>query len=454
MATVGVEGGVSATEAVPGATPVVQAHDNSRVDSENSLPSNSSVNHTTLVEEWKRNISKDLQVRVAPTKDQAAARIQNLYRCRKRRLTFKTIKRVLTHAEESITRRVLKQINPSEAHLLNDPSLRSRVRFRLGGTTWPPIILYKIYTNATVRYIDGRVVTDHIHGKLDKRGVYSRRDYQKFISWLDRKPVKAGGRGNVWRPLFYTKTVDGRLALPNPNTPPRRSRRRKENDNMARSLPSLGISGIRSGAGGGVSGSKHLRFSSSRSLSRSMSEMELTRKGDQAQFQRWESSSIRRRPGTTTEAGRKAGRDKYRNARPQSASMAKRREGSRKSARRRRPRSAGRQRRTRNKIGAVGKMSLKGKEMNTMGQTVVHSVGPGKVLTPSQHRQRRLRALPLHNQSPVSKSRALKSGSPKRFSMKSVTSWETVPDAEANELYAWSNALNVDDLDWVKTSPS
>jgi hypothetical protein len=38
--------------------------------------------------------------------------------------------------------------------------------------------------------------------------------------------------------------------------------------------------------------------------------------------------------------------------------------------------------------------------------------------------------------------------------MKSVTSWETVPDAEANELYAWSNALNVDDLDWVKTSPS
>ena len=44
------------------------------------------------------------------------------------------------------------------------------------------------------------------------------------------------------------------------------------------------------------------------------------------------------------------------------------------------------------------------------------------------------------------------------FSMKSVTSWDTIPpDMEVNDLYAWSSALDdrdIDQFNWVKTSPS
>ena len=508
----------------------------SNLDSGDSLPSsNHSINHTTLVEEWKQNISKSFNVTIAPTKEEAAIRIQTQWRSRKRRKTFKTIKTVLSQAEESITRRVLKQINPSEAHLLNDPSLRSRVRFRLGGTLWPPIILYKIYTNATVRYIDGQVVTDSINGKISEQGVFSRRDYQQFISWLDRKPVTSGGRGNSWRPLFHTKITHGRLpsSSSSPNFRRDRGKRRGRNGisgggykvnnhhHRTSSLPSLDI---RKGAGGGVSGSNQLFFTQLQSLSHSTSDLAIKKRKDQnLQIQRWQSSSTtQRRPGTTTEAGRRARREKLQGntgggnttrsrRRPQSASVSRRgtlknsatrnkgkgkggsssnnkrrnKSGNSKKQHHRRHGGYGRRKKISLVIGKEIKDKRKGGErggkhsnLNQYNTTLATTerlssggggLGRGKLVTPKKYQSYNSHQNYFNEQIEgidggvmINDKLKNKNGNivklpikQKRFSMKSVTSWDTIPDAEeASDLYQWSNALNIADLDWVKTSPT
>jgi hypothetical protein len=44
---------------------------------------------------------------------------------------------------------LLKAINPREAQLL-DAAAGAHIRFRLGGSSWPPLILYKIFTHRPV----------------------------------------------------------------------------------------------------------------------------------------------------------------------------------------------------------------------------------------------------------------------------------------------------------------
>jgi hypothetical protein len=46
-------------------------------------------------------------------------------------------------------RELLRTINPREAQLL-DPALGAHVRFRLEGATWPPLVMYKIFTHRPV----------------------------------------------------------------------------------------------------------------------------------------------------------------------------------------------------------------------------------------------------------------------------------------------------------------
>ena len=171
---------------------------NSIVNASSSIASmNSSFENNVVVEQWKANIDKHFSIeKKSLSSSSAALIIQNLFRSFRHRKTFKNIKAVLAQAEETITKKVLQQINPSEAHLVNDPSLRARVRFRLGGSTWPPVVLYKIYTSVPFQYIDGKVVTANYTGKIENQDVYTRREYQKFISCLDKEPIRTGGRGN------------------------------------------------------------------------------------------------------------------------------------------------------------------------------------------------------------------------------------------------------------------
>ena len=59
--------------------------------------------------------------------------------------------RLATHRsrERGDPRELLRVINPREAQLA-DAAAGVHVRFRLGGTTFPPLVFYKIFTHRTV----------------------------------------------------------------------------------------------------------------------------------------------------------------------------------------------------------------------------------------------------------------------------------------------------------------
>ncbi|KAI8904302.1 hypothetical protein EDD86DRAFT_77063 [Gorgonomyces haynaldii] len=77
--------------------------------------------------------------------------------------TFKWLKIQLSKMERALANEVLKRLSPNEAKLLRDPVFQSRIRFRLGGSEFPPKILFKIYTKGmNVHYFSGhRIITAH-----------------------------------------------------------------------------------------------------------------------------------------------------------------------------------------------------------------------------------------------------------------------------------------------------
>jgi hypothetical protein len=441
-----------------------------------ALSENSSFENNVVVEEWKANINRNFTLeKLPPSRSNAALMIQTFYRSYRNRQTFKTIKSVLAQAEETITKKVLKQVNPSEAHLINDPSLRARVRFRLGGSSWPPIVLYKIYTSVPFRYIDGKVITSNYGGKIENQYIYTRREYQQFIACLDKKPVRAGGRGNSWRPLFRSAqkvhSINNNTRNYNDSNSNRNALMSKGYSNEQKmSYPFRMRSSIiktRLGAGGGMVGPKHLigKEKQRRNQNNINRDTHATVKFNA----RWQSSIPKRRPGTTTGAGRRLLREgihnnikdhRRRKNRPSSASASRSRNNSRgisslnnnikfdkkkknmKSMRRSKSSSSNR------------KLRLKGSEMIKLikpSSSIHKSPSNNKMLTPSKYRA-------FVNKSDRPSSGKKRSGKKSNKLARSLTSWDTIPESEVNDLYAWSTALNIDqDLEkllWVKTSPS
>eukprot|EP00002_Diphylleia_rotans_P015838 TRINITY_DN3068_c0_g1_i12.p1 TRINITY_DN3068_c0_g1~~TRINITY_DN3068_c0_g1_i12.p1 ORF type:complete len:302 (+),score=43.91 TRINITY_DN3068_c0_g1_i12:139-1044(+) len=74
-----------------------------------------------------------------------AIRIQRWYRRCRDRILFKLMKQSLRGAERSITKYVLKHVNPREATLIQDPSTPAIVRLRFWGISFPPQLVYKVY---------------------------------------------------------------------------------------------------------------------------------------------------------------------------------------------------------------------------------------------------------------------------------------------------------------------
>lgn len=54
---------------------------------------------------------------------------------------------------------VLAQLCPLEAKLLKDPTLKAVLRFRFGGTEFPPLVLFKVFLTrdgSTIIYMSGK----------------------------------------------------------------------------------------------------------------------------------------------------------------------------------------------------------------------------------------------------------------------------------------------------------
>ena len=85
-------------------------------------------------------------------RESAVKMIQRAWSQFKMKRTFKWLRHnlfrtVITFKKERmLTREVLRRLAPNEGHLLSDPVLKTKIRFRLGGANFPPSIMYKVYT--------------------------------------------------------------------------------------------------------------------------------------------------------------------------------------------------------------------------------------------------------------------------------------------------------------------
>jgi hypothetical protein len=83
------------------------------------------------------------------SEQEAAQKIQNSWRGYCNKKTFKFYKQLIDFRRRGDPSVLLKSVNPTEAKLL-DKASGACVRFRLGGTKFPPSIYYKIFTSQGV----------------------------------------------------------------------------------------------------------------------------------------------------------------------------------------------------------------------------------------------------------------------------------------------------------------
>lgn len=94
---------------------------------------------------------------------------------------------------------LLKSINPGEAALL-DAASRCHVRFRLGGTKFPPLIYYKIFSHGGLVDINAFAPRDYMHMKKEtgKQAInvhYDKPENDSHNGWYMRF------ENNGWRPI-------------------------------------------------------------------------------------------------------------------------------------------------------------------------------------------------------------------------------------------------------------
>ena len=163
----------------------------------------------------------------------AAGKILRTWRSFRDRRVFAYLRHAVCRAEDSLTHQVLRKISPVEAFILRDPTLHARLRFRFGGTSFPPVILYKIFVNANVQYVAG--TTQILPGSQAANDACDRMGERKYFDIVlsdienctpladsrlveaqditvqarlkehgqgDQHPIWLGGRGNGWRMLI------------------------------------------------------------------------------------------------------------------------------------------------------------------------------------------------------------------------------------------------------------
>ncbi|XP_044522756.1 putative uncharacterized protein CXorf58 homolog [Gracilinanus agilis] len=166
-------------------------------------------------------------------KTQAAQVIQRAWFSHMDRMMFQLLKHTICAAENCVTYEILKKVCPLEADLVKDPSVQCKVRFRFGGKTFPPFIVFKIFLHTGGhgnKYFSGKntlrpsseavvdackimgnrkyydqIIQDQLefqrHKIADEVDVVTMKDYMHFTSFLDETPAYLGGKSNCWRKL-------------------------------------------------------------------------------------------------------------------------------------------------------------------------------------------------------------------------------------------------------------
>ncbi|EPZ36254.1 hypothetical protein O9G_004236 [Rozella allomycis CSF55] len=150
----------------------------------------------------------------------------------KEKRIFYAIKESLRRAEFLLTKALIKRLNTQEAEIISDPTSNARIRFRLSGISFPPVIVFKIFTQTnSVQYFSGHKIiltgskadfqsfremgtrkylekiifekfVNEKHPEIhDLYDATNAKEYIRYLNSLDERPQELGGRGNTWREL-------------------------------------------------------------------------------------------------------------------------------------------------------------------------------------------------------------------------------------------------------------
>ncbi|XP_027287666.1 putative uncharacterized protein CXorf58 homolog [Cricetulus griseus] len=163
----------------------------------------------------------------------SATKIQKAWFIYVDKTLFKLLKHTVCAAEYCVAHELLKKVSPIEAALVKDPSMKCKVRFRFGGETFPPFIVFKIFFKNDghgYKYFSGKdllkpsskavadackimgerkfcqqiMEDEHCFQKFkvaDPMDIVTAQDYMQYCSLLDETPASSGGKNNHWRRL-------------------------------------------------------------------------------------------------------------------------------------------------------------------------------------------------------------------------------------------------------------
>ncbi|XP_040597271.1 putative uncharacterized protein CXorf58 [Mesocricetus auratus] len=172
----------------------------------------------------------------------SATKIQKAWFTYVDKTLFKLLKHTVCAAEYCVAHELLKKVSPIEAALVKDPSMKCKVRFRFGGETFPPFIVFKIFFKNDghgYKYFSGKdllkpsskavadaykimgerkfcqqiMEDEHLFQKFkvtDRMDVVTVQDYMQYCSLMDKTPASSGGKNNHWRRLnlrYIPKTM-------------------------------------------------------------------------------------------------------------------------------------------------------------------------------------------------------------------------------------------------------
>mmetsp|Transcript_64488 Transcript_64488/g.127502 ORF Transcript_64488/g.127502 Transcript_64488/m.127502 type:complete len:594 (+) Transcript_64488:86-1867(+) len=127
--------------------------------------------------------------------ERAATRLQRAWRNLLDRRAFETLKdTIFAFRRSGDPYLLLRSILPREAMLL-DPAMQVHVRFRLGGSKFPPSIYYKIYTHGAVVDVGAFAPRNYAAERRAKEAL------PPEYSWYERE------ENNGWRPLISRLAV-------------------------------------------------------------------------------------------------------------------------------------------------------------------------------------------------------------------------------------------------------
>ena len=107
----------------------------------------------------------------ATPEDKMATRIQNTYRSHSSVRIYRFMRSLVDFRSAGDPKQLLKTINPAEASLF-DASTKISLRFRLGGSSFPPTLYYKIFTAAPVADINSFAPRDYTRDVVDPDQVH------------------------------------------------------------------------------------------------------------------------------------------------------------------------------------------------------------------------------------------------------------------------------------------